>query len=37
MRLIPSTTTVEQKKTLNRVGDSIVKSVEVKGPNPVSF
>ena len=37
MGLIPSTTTVEQKKTFNRVGDSIVKAVEVKGPNPVSF
>ena len=25
------------KKTFNRLGDPIVKAVEVKGPNPVSF
>ena len=37
MVLIPSTATFEQKKTSNRVGDSIVKAVEVKGLNPVSF
>ena len=35
MVLIPSTATLEQKKTFNRVGEPIVKAVEVEGPNPV--
>jgi len=37
MVLIPSTATLEQKKTFNRVGEPIVKTVEVEGPNPVPF
>jgi formylglycine-generating enzyme required for sulfatase activity len=37
MVLIPSTATLEQKKTFNRVGEPIVKAVEVEGPNPVPF
>ena len=28
---------VKAKKTFNRLGDPIVKAVEVKGPNPVPF
>ena len=38
MMLIPSTATVEQKKTFDRLGNPITKEIIVSdGPNPISF
>jgi len=37
MVLIPSTAKIVRKSTFDRLGDPIVKAVEIKGPNPVPF